>query len=551
MLLYFLALCFSTKVPRADVIGFNHNLYLLDQLDSTFGLSEIEKDYFKWFLFTTEEPHPSDNPLALLHAIRLTQQLIKLGAEAVLNVTSENVIGKFKASPGRESARTVLLLAHYDQVDTRIELQDLGILSQPIYLVLNGNKLEGFNSSTGADGNGGVALILTLLEYEESFQHGPIEIIFSANEETSMSGVWNLTGKEFKASYLLNIEGIDNRGITNKLPGVHSGSFKLSLTFQTTSTYSHRFLINFAGFHGGHSGLNALLNTSNAFKVALEFLHRLEGEGKNYEIVSFNGGFAHNVIPSDMSFEILTDENQGYLGSVLNQIFDIVHNNDYNYPGHIKYDSAATFTITPSAITNNVVYIENKGDVIHLLDTLNYSLDGRVGYISYNTTYNIGSVQKVGDKLIVLANVRSFVHELVYSFGDICQDSTNFPNLECEILDPIPEWISPSEAFAERIQSVINKTVPDAIIVAAPGNAENSVIAVKYPHLDSVVLGIGSFNPHRKDEYMDVPQTRQVIDFLPKILEELSKVEDDGSTSQSLQTVFILLLLVPIGFLIF
>jgi dipeptidase D len=156
-----------------------------------------------------------------------------MGFQAAFHDYSGNVIARRPAFPGRESAPAVLLQSHLDQVDTRIE--DESLLKQPIYNEISDGRLIGVNSSNGADGQCGVATILALAEYSDRFQHGPLEIFFTNDEETTFKGVYGIFGSEFLAKYYLNLDASDISDVSIGCAGVKDLFYNMNLTSDSVS----------------------------------------------------------------------------------------------------------------------------------------------------------------------------------------------------------------------------------------------------------------------------------------------------------------------------
>ena len=185
--------------PSEQLFTYDHINDLLKQIKEIVTLTPVGEAFHKWFLFLGEKHHESGNTLEL--AKRVHQYLTEMGIYSYIDKTG-NVIAKINATKGREFAASTLLQSHLDQVDTRKGSD----LEKPIYNVIEGDRLVGYNSSNGADGTLGDAMMLAIAEYAHTFNHGPIELFFSVDEETSFVGVLTLNGTEFMSKYYICLD---------------------------------------------------------------------------------------------------------------------------------------------------------------------------------------------------------------------------------------------------------------------------------------------------------------------------------------------------------
>jgi dipeptidase D len=145
---------------------------------------------------------------------------------------------------------------------------------------------------------------MALIEYSDTFEHGPFEVLFSDNEETNQSGASLIDGSEFQATSYINLDGTDVHDVIYGCAGVQSVTYHLKLLYsKEDSQYQRTFNISFIGFIGGNSGLNANLEGANAFKYIVAFLKTLDRLHVEYDLTEINGGTAGNAIPTFCSFQ--------------------------------------------------------------------------------------------------------------------------------------------------------------------------------------------------------------------------------------------------------
>ncbi len=179
--------------------------------------------------------------------------------------------------------------------------------NDPIYPYIDGDWVKAKGTTLGADNGIGVACALAVLESKD-IEHGPIECLFTLDEETGLTGASSLKKGFLKADILINM---DSEELGTLFIGCSGGkntaaTFKAKLE-KTPRNYSS-FELNVAGLKGGHSGLEIHVGRGNAVKILNRAIWNYSQENKIH-LSEINGGNKHNAIPREAFAVVLVPKN--------------------------------------------------------------------------------------------------------------------------------------------------------------------------------------------------------------------------------------------------
>ena len=205
-----------------------------------------------------------------------------------------NVMILAPATKGYENAPTVVLQGHMDMVCESND-KSFDFTTQPIPAVVDGDWVRTEGTTLGADNGIGVAASLAAI-IDDSYVHGPIEAFFTVDEETGMTGAFNVGNDMITGNILLNLDSEDDGEI---FVGC-AGGVDTVCTFNYSRSFAPvdflYFRISLEGLLGGHSGGDIHLGRANANKLLARFLFNLQSK---YEIAiaEIDGGNLRNAIP--------------------------------------------------------------------------------------------------------------------------------------------------------------------------------------------------------------------------------------------------------------
>ena len=214
-----------------------------------------------------------------------------------------NVIIRKPATPGMENRKTVILQSHMDMVCDKLVDVEFDFDKDPIKTYIDGEWLTAEGTTLGADDGIGCAMELALLESND-IEHGPIECVFTRDEETGLSGAEGMKAGFMTGDYLINLDSEDEGEIFVSCAGGRNTTAKF--TFQRTEVPAGYFFMRaqLKGLVGGHSGDDINKQRANAIKLLGRFLFQTINRYEGVRLAQFNSGKMHNAIPRDGMFVI-------------------------------------------------------------------------------------------------------------------------------------------------------------------------------------------------------------------------------------------------------
>ncbi len=208
-----------------------------------------------------------------------------------------NIVVRVPASPGHESLPPIILQSHLDMVCEKIPGSSHDFTSDPIHLVVDGDWLRADGTTLGADNGIGMAIGLALAE-ERSARRPALELLFTVEEETGLSGAQNLDTGMLRGRTLINIDSEEEGALIIGCAGGENGRISLPVTREDIPSSHALYQLAVSGLKGGHSGMNIGENRGNANKILARVLEALMSE-VSLQLVTVEGGSRSNVIPRD------------------------------------------------------------------------------------------------------------------------------------------------------------------------------------------------------------------------------------------------------------
>ena len=251
---------------------------------------------FEQFAKINQIPRPSK------HEEKMIEFLKDFGESRNLETNVDktgNVIIRKPATPGYEDRETIILQSHMDMVCDKLVDVDIDFTKDAIQTYVDGEWLRAKGTTLGADDGIGCAIELAILDSNE-IEHGPIECVFTRDEETGLTGAHGMEAGFMTGKMLINLDSEDEGQIFVSCAGAHT--LHATFEFQREQAPAGYFFIKLSlkGLNGGHSGDDINKKRANAIKLLARFLY-LEMEKFNGDIrlVNFNSGKMHNAIPRD------------------------------------------------------------------------------------------------------------------------------------------------------------------------------------------------------------------------------------------------------------
>lgn len=480
----------------------------------------------KVFLFFSEInkiPRPSK------HEERMIDYLKQFGESRNLDTVVDeagNVLIRKPATPGYEDKPVVTIQSHMDMVCDKLPDHEIDFLNDPIetYIVEcmdgEGPWLKAKGTTLGADDGIGCAMELALLDSDD-IEHGPIECLFTRDEETGLTGANNLNGEMLKGEMLLNLDSEDEGIFFVSCAGgkTTTASFNYNKV-EADSIEGRWFFIKASvkGLTGGHSGDDINKKRANAIKLLARFLYK-EQQKMPILLADFNSGLLHNAIPRDgvIVFAVPFAEKETVRvdwNVYCSEVEDEFHVTEPTIVWHMESEEAQP--VMPMEMGKNLI------NVLQALHTgvLSIVQDTILGDIT-ETSSNLASVKTSDTECRIVCSQRSSVMSNLDNMVNTIRSVFELAGADSIIHnDGYPAWkMNPNS----RIRTVAQESYKrlfgtEPKIIGIHAGLECGLFAVRYPHLDMISMGPTMRGVHSPDERLLIPTVEKVWTLVKEIL---------------------------------
>ena len=470
---------------------------------------------WKHFYALTQVPRPSG------HLERIQQFLLDFGKQAGVEVFKDaagNIVMRKGATPGMEGRKGVILQAHMDMVPQKAPESPHNFETDPIEAWIDGEWVKARGTTLGADDGLGVAAIMAVME-DKTLQHGPVEALITADEETGMYGANDLPAGELQGDILLNLDSETWGKFVIGSAGGIDVTATLAYKEADTDPDDAAVRITLKGLRGGHSGLEIHEGRANANKQMVRIV-REAIEQLDARLASWHGGNMRNAIPFKAEVVLtLPKDNVEAMRSLANDWLDDLKDQFKLIENDIELiveDVDTPATEVPVEIQDNLV------------DAIYACHDGVVRMIpSYpdvvETSSNLAIIDIDGGSATLKILARSSREDMKDYVVNMLVSCFSMAGMKVETTgsyggwDPNPQ----SEILNLLMKNYKEMFAQDAIIQVDHAGLECSIILEKYPHLDVVSLGPTLRSPHTTNERTLIATVEPFWQLLTKTLATL------------------------------
>ncbi len=471
---------------------------------------------FKHFYSLTQIPRPSKHEEQVVAFMKKFGE--SLGLETIIDKT-QNVIIRKPASKGMENCEGIILQAHLDMVPQSND-PNFDFKTQPIEAYINGDWINAKGTTLGSDNGLGVAAAMAVLE-DKTLVHGPIECLFTVDEETGMTGAFGLEKGCLQGKILLNLDSEEEGEIFIGCAGGVDVEAKLSYKTEKLPAGYKAYKLLITGGKGGHSGVDINLGRANTNKLLFRFLNHCMYHF-DFKLAEAHGGNMRNAIPRE-SYAIVAvweDDAKDFEKAV--KTFDSTIKKEF-----AETENALTAKLEKVASPKETVRSEYAEDIIkavfacpHGVERMSYAMPGIV-----ETSNNLAIVD-VNDglfevKCLTRSSVDSAKEGTMYKIGTIF----DLIGAHVKFSGAYPGW-SPNpkspivKIMKETYEKMYNKTPK---INAIHAGLECALFSAVYPDWDMVSFGPTLQYPHSPDERLNIPSVQKFWDLLLEVLKQAPK----------------------------
>lgn len=428
-----------------------------------------------------------------------------------------NVIMKKPATKGMENRQGVVLQAHMDMVPQARAGKKHDFVKDPIETKIVGEWVYACDTTLGADDGLGVAAAMAVLE-SKTIKHGPLEALFTTDEETGMTGAEGLKKGELEGKYLLNLDSETEGELYVGCAGGIDATISLPYHLEKTPKDHYAVKLTIGGLLGGHSGMEINSGRVNANKLAFRAMRSILKYG--VRLYSVQGGNMRNAIPRDAEMVFVAPKaKKAAVTKALNTM-----------AGHIKAEISTiepgfSMTFEEVRMMPKVMTAESTQKVVNMMmvapnGVIRMSVD-MPGLVE--TSLNLAIAETNGKNFVLKCLLRSSVDTakaalaerlvcLAESFGAKCQLSGNYPGWK-------PNMQSGLLKTMKQVYKSLYKKEPK--VVAIHAGLECGLLGGKYPDMEMISFGPTLNSPHSPDERANIPSSKKFFDYLVAAIEAM------------------------------
>ncbi|WP_276911014.1 aminoacyl-histidine dipeptidase [Hallella colorans] len=475
---------------------------------------------FEQFAKINQIPRPSKHEEQIISYLQQFAKERNLSCEVD---KTGNVIIRKPASKGLENLAVTVLQSHMDMVCDKLVDVEFDFHKDPIQTYVEGEWLHAKGTTLGADDGIGCAIELAILDSND-IEHGPLECLFTRDEETGLTGAFGLEAGFMSGEYLINLDSEDEGQIfVSCAGGVNTTA---SFNFEREMAPEGHFFLEASvkGLIGGHSGDDIEKKRANAIKILARFLY-MQQEKMDLRLAQWNSGKMHNAItrdgkivfavPSDKKDDVKVDWNV-----FTKEVEDEYHVTDTNMVWSLK--SADAQTVMPKSVSKNLILALQALDNGVFAMCQDKALEWMV-----ETSSNVASVQSEQSKVVVVSSQRSNVMSNLRNMANTVKATFQLAGAEVVQNDGYPAWkMNPNSKLVKITVDAYKKLFgKEPIVKGIHAGLECGLFSEKYPNLDMVSFGPTLRFVHTPDERLHIPTVQMVWDHLLEILKNIPQAK--------------------------
>ncbi|MCW8907270.1 MAG: aminoacyl-histidine dipeptidase [Sedimenticola sp.] len=470
---------------------------------------------WKHFLQLTRIPRPSHHEAAIQeHVISIAQSL----ALEFIRDPHDNILIRKSASPGMEGAPGVILQGHLDMVPQANSSTRHDFTRDPIQARIDHDWVTASGTTLGADNGIGVAAALAVLEGQK-LKHGPLEVLFTSNEEDGMTGAKGLSPDLLRGEILLNLDSEEEGLVCIGCAGGANVTSELDYEPQSPAPELETLILEVGGLSGGHSGLDIHRGRGNANRLLARLLN-LAGEQVAFRLGEFSGGNMRNAIPREAVARVMLERE---LVPRFNSLIE-------RLAGQIRHEYSTTepemkISLRAGEVAGALLPETLQG---RLLDAINACPSG-VQRMSADmpdlveTSTNLSVVRIAEGRMEIRCLVRSSLDSARDALCAELRSLFRLAGAESRIDGHYPGWQPNPDSrllylLGDAYRALFGTSLRTGAIHAG---LECGVIGSRYPALEMASLGPTIRNPHSPDERLHIVSVQRFWDLLVATLGRL------------------------------
>jgi dipeptidase D len=475
-------------------------------------------EVWKYFSEILEIPRPSKKEEKII------AYLLNFGQKHNLETIQDesgNILIRKPASKGMEDRLSVVLQSHMDMVCEKNSDTIHDFNNDPIKAYIDGNWVRSKGTTLGADDGIGIAAQLALLA-SKNIKHGPIECLFTVDEETGLTGAFELKPDFFKSKILINLDSEDEGELFIGCAGGMDTVITFAYDTEKVPSDFKAFQVSVTGLKGGHSGDEIDKGFGNSIKILNRFLWK--GSNKyDLRISNIDGGNLRNAIPREAfaTFALHKDDEKS-----MRELFDQYRNEIIN-----EFDTIETnlkIELTQKELPQWVIDEPTQFDLLNSLYACPHGVIAMSSKIKglVETSTNLASIKFIQDnQILITTSQRSSTNSSKVDIGNMVQSVFRLANANVLHSNGYPGWApnTNSEVLTITKTSYQKLFGVEPVVRAIHAGLECGLFLEKYSGLDMISFGPTIKGAHSPDERLDIETTEKFWKLLLDVLENIPK----------------------------
>ena len=472
-----------------------------------------------WNIFDqiTKVPRPSKKEE------KIREYLVNFAKEHGIEYKTDAIgnVAMFRpATKGYENAPRVILQGHMDMVCVANDGVEHDFDNDPIKTVIDGEWVRAEGTTLGADNGIGVAAGLAVM-IDKDLVTGPVQALFTVDEETSMGGANNLGEGMIEGDILLNLDSEEDGEICMGC----AGGVGTKATFEFTPTPAPANLkyidILFKDFQGGHSGTDIDAERACVNKLIMRFIWNTMAK-REVKLAYIKTGDKHNAIPvkAEAIIGVKPEDVDATIAEL--EAFTATIKNEYK---HTEKDMKILSSIVdaPATVIDDCTTKRLVASVYtapHGVYHMSKEIEGLV-----ETSTNLATINMDGNKIYVDTLQRSSVESRKDEMAEIVEAHFTLAGASITHSDPYPGWAPNMESPILNVAIDVYKRLfgETPKTSALHTGLETGLFLINYPNLDMISFGPTLRGVHSPKEKMHIPAVAKFWTYLTSILETIAK----------------------------
>ena len=426
------------------------------------------------------------------------------------------------ASPGKEQAPGVILQGHLDMVAQANADHPHDFTRDPIETYVKAGWLHARDTTLGADNGLGVAAALAILE-DDALVHGPLEALFTLEEETSMAGALQLEEGWLEGGLLLNLDSEEPGEVFIGCAGGADVVVEAQLPTAAPGADEVALQLALTGLVGGHSGMDIHLERGNANRLLVRVLRALETY--DARLVDYHGGTLRNALPREAFATLVLPVDE--VAAAERRVSELEQELRAELEGVDEGLSLAVSRL--EALPSEALHDQASRMLLAALNVAPCGVERMSAAIPgvVETSSNLGVVSVEQGRFHLCALVRSLRDSAVYAVADRFAGLFDLIGARTRVENAYPGWVpAPNSALLKRFRHLHRQLLgsdPEVKVIHA--GLECGILAGKYPELEMISFGPAIRGAHSPDERVELSSVEEFWRVLRALIENLAETK--------------------------